>query len=253
MEKYACFELAGNKMYGRVIEDEIEILHGPFWIDVQPSGKRIEKADVRFLAPVEPSKIIMVGLNYELHVKYSRSARKIPDYPLIFMKPPSAIIGPDENIVYPEGVDRVDFEAEMGFIIGRGGHKISRENALDHVFGYTCVNDVTARNLQKQDGQWTRAKGFDTFCPVGPIVVRGVDFTDVTVEAYLNGERKQHGRTGDFIFSIPYLIEFISSVMTLLPGDLISTGTPQGIDPMNRGDEIEVRVENIGSLINRVI
>jgi 2-keto-4-pentenoate hydratase/2-oxohepta-3-ene-1,7-dioic acid hydratase in catechol pathway len=245
--------MAGNEMFGQVNGQEIEILDGPFWMDIRPTGQIINIADVKILAPIRPSKIIMVGLNYRLHVQHSHSATKVTDYPLIFLKPPTTIIGPEENIVYPDGVDRVDYEAELGVVMGQQGYKIPQEKALEYVFGYTCVNDVTARNLQKQDGQWTRAKGFDTFCPVGPRVVRGIDVSDVAVEAYLNGKQKQHGRTADFIFQIPFLVEFISSVMTLLPGDLISTGTPQGIDPMNRGDRIEVRVENVGSLINKVI
>ena len=252
MEKFIRFEMAGNEMFGRPVEDKIEILDGPFWIDVRPTGHMVDPADVKLLAPVRPSKIILVGLNYRRHVEHSQSATKVPDYPLIFMKPPTTIIGPGQDIIYPDIVDRVDYEAELGVVIGKQGRHIPQKEAEAYIFGYTCVNDVTARNLQKADGQWTRAKGFDSFCPVGPHVVRDVDVSDVSVEAYLNNQRKQQGRTSDLIFPIPYLVEFISSVMTLMPGDLISTGTPEGIDPMQRGDKIEVRVENVGALVNRV-
>jgi 2-keto-4-pentenoate hydratase/2-oxohepta-3-ene-1,7-dioic acid hydratase in catechol pathway len=245
--------MAGSKMYGRLDGDKVEILAGPYWMDIRPTGRTVDPVDIKLLCPVEPSKIILIGLNYHAHVKHSRSAVEIPQNPIIFLKPPSSLLGPGGEIIYPDDVNRVDYEAELGFVIGKEGHNIPEGKADEYIFGCTCVNDVTAREIQKQDGQWTRAKGFDTFCPVGPHVVRGVDVSDLGVEAYLNGERKQYGRTSDLIFSIPHLVEFISSVMTLLPGDIISTGTPQGIDPMQQGDTIEVRIENIGSLVNRVV
>jgi len=253
MDKYIRGDFQDREIYGRITGEAIEILEGPFWLGAGPTGTKVALSEVTLLAPVQPSKIILVGLNYHRHVQHSQSADKVPDHPLIFMKPPTAIIGPGDNIVYPDAVDRVDYEAELGVVIGREGYKISLDNAMDFVFGYTCVNDVTARKLQKIDGQWTRAKGFNTFCPVGPQVVTGIDASDLSVEAYLNGERRQSGRTSELIFSIPVLIEFISSFMTLLPGDLISTGTPEGIDPMERGDTIEVRVEQAGSLINKIV
>jgi len=247
------FEKDGKKQYGRLDGNSITVLEGPYWLRSKPTGEKVEVFGARMLCPVAPTKIICVGLNYHMHVEHSQSATKVPEYPVLFMKPPSALIGPQEDIVYPDGVDRVDYEAELAVVIGRKGHKIPKEKADDYIFGYTCLNDVTARKIQKADGQWTRGKGFDTFCPVGPHVVRGVDISDLAVEAYLNGEKKQFGRTSDMIFSIAYLIEFISAVMTLMPGDIISTGTPQGIDPMQKGDSIEVRVEQIGSLINKVV
>lgn len=240
-------------MYGRLDGDKVEILDGPYWLGIRQTGRTVDRDDIKLLYPVEPSKIILIGLNYHAHVKHSRSAVEIPKNPVMFLKPPSSLLGPGGEIIYPDNVDRVDYEAELGFVIGKEGRNIPADKAEEHIFGYTCVNDVTARKIQKQDGQWTRAKSFNTFCPVGPHVVRGVDASDLAVEAYLNGERKQYGRTSDLIFSIPYLVEFISSVMTLLPGDIISTGTPQGIDPMQRGDTIEVRIENIGSLANRIV
>jgi 2-keto-4-pentenoate hydratase/2-oxohepta-3-ene-1,7-dioic acid hydratase in catechol pathway len=205
---------------------------------------------VTLLAPVQPSKIICIGLNYQAHVQASFSAEKPPEYPLIFLKPPSAIIAPGDKIVHPPQSERVDYEAELGVVIGRKGSHIPIEKAADHIFGFTCVNDVTARDLQKKDGQWSRAKGFDTFCPVGPWIVDELNFRDVLVEGIHNGEVKQSGRTSLMIFDIPFVINYISSVMTLNPGDLISTGTPSGIAPMKSGDTIEVCVEGIGTLKN---
>jgi 2-keto-4-pentenoate hydratase/2-oxohepta-3-ene-1,7-dioic acid hydratase in catechol pathway len=240
-------------MYGLLEQDGIESYDGVPWMGGKPTGRKIEPGRARFLSPVEPGKIILVGLNYHAHVKESQSATEVPKSPVIFMKPTTALIGPHDEIIYPEAVDRVDYEAELAVVIGKQGRHIPIEAAPDHIFGYTCLNDVTARKVQKQDGQWTRGKGFDTFCPIGPWVVRGLDAGDLAVEAYLNGERKQYGRTSDMIFSVPYLIQFISAAMTLMPGDIISTGTPQGIDPMQRGDTIEVRIEQIGSLVNTVV
>jgi 2-keto-4-pentenoate hydratase/2-oxohepta-3-ene-1,7-dioic acid hydratase in catechol pathway len=169
------------------------------------------------------------------------------------LKPPSALIGPGEKIIYPEMSRRVDYEAELGVIIGRECKAVAALEAEDYIFGFTCVNDVTARDLQKKDVQWTRGKGFDTFCPVGPWLVDKLNYEDLQIESYLNGDLRQSGKTSDMIFSIPKLISFISCVMTLYPGDLISTGTPSGIAPMQSGDRIEVRIEGIGSLVNDVL
>jgi 2-keto-4-pentenoate hydratase/2-oxohepta-3-ene-1,7-dioic acid hydratase in catechol pathway len=253
LEKFVRFEISGEKHYGRLDGSVIESLDGPYWIGGQPTGTVARLDDVKLLCPVEPTKIICVGLNYHMHVQHSQSATKVPENPVLFMKPPSSLLEPEGKIVYPDNCDRVDYEAELAVVMGKRGHKISQEDATDYIFGYTCLNDVTARKIQKGDGQWTRGKGFDTFCPVGPHVVSDVDVSDLSVEAYLNEEQKQFGRTSDMIFSIPYLIQFISAVMTLMPGDIISTGTPQGIDPMQRGDKIEVRIQNIGSLFNTVV
>jgi 2-keto-4-pentenoate hydratase/2-oxohepta-3-ene-1,7-dioic acid hydratase in catechol pathway len=201
---------------------------------------------------VEPSKIICVGLNYRAHVEVSFSTDQVPEYPLIFLKPPSALIGPDEHIVLPPQSQRVDYEAELGVVIGEKVCNADIETAARAVFGLTCVNDVTARDLQKKDGQWSRAKGFDTFCPTGPWVVTDIDYRDLLVEGVLNGEVTQSGRTSQMIFDIPFLVSYISSIMTLYPGDLISTGTPSGIAPMKPGDRVEVRIEKVGVLTNEV-
>jgi 2-keto-4-pentenoate hydratase/2-oxohepta-3-ene-1,7-dioic acid hydratase in catechol pathway len=237
-------------LYGLLEGRGIQAFDAAPWLDGEPTDETFSLDTVELTAPVEPSKIVCIGLNYHAHVAASQSADKAPDYPLIFLKPPSAIIGPEELIEYPSQSERVDYEAELGLVIGRAARNVSEKEAMQCLFGLTCVNDVTARDLQKKDGQWSRAKGFDTFCPVGPSVVCGVDCSDLLVEGYLNGEVKQSGRTSMMIFKIPFLISYISSVMTLLPGDLISTGTPSGIGPMQPGDTVEVRVEQVGHLIN---
>jgi 2-keto-4-pentenoate hydratase/2-oxohepta-3-ene-1,7-dioic acid hydratase in catechol pathway len=206
--------------------------------------------DVRLLAPCSPTKITAVGLNYRDHAEEMKL--DIPEEPLLFMKPSSSIIGPGDTVRMPSASKRVDYEAELGVVIGRTAYKIPRENAWDYILGYTCLNDVTARDLQGKDGQWTRGKGFDTFCPIGPVIETGLDPSDITVEAYLNGERKQSSSTRNLIFDVSRLVSFISSIMTLFPGDVIATGTPSGVGPMESGDRIEIRVEGIGSLINPV-
>jgi 2-keto-4-pentenoate hydratase/2-oxohepta-3-ene-1,7-dioic acid hydratase in catechol pathway len=176
----------------------------------------------------------------------------IPEEPVIFLKPATTIIGPGESIICPRTSSRVDYEAELGVVVKDRTRNISPEEAPDHILGYTCANDVTARDLQKKDGQWTRAKSFDTFCPVGPWIETDLDPGDLLIQSYLNGERRQSSRTSQLIFNVHELVSFISGIMTLEPGDLIITGTPAGIGPMKPGDEIEVRIEGIGSLKNIV-
>jgi 2-keto-4-pentenoate hydratase/2-oxohepta-3-ene-1,7-dioic acid hydratase in catechol pathway len=176
----------------------------------------------------------------------------VPEDPILFLKPPTSLIGPDAAIIWPSMSQQVDYEGELGIVIRDRVRGIAPNEVRDHILGYTCANDVTARDLQKKDGQWTRAKGFDTFCPVGPWIETDLDPADLLVESYLNGERRQSSRTSQLIFGIERLVSFISHVMTLQPGDLIITGTPAGIGPMRPGDEIEVRIEGIGSLKNRV-
>ena len=198
-----------------------------------------------------PTKIILVGLNYREHARELRMP--IPKEPVIFLKPPSALIGRGEAIVYPTGVKRLDYEAELAFVIKKQGRNIPERKAKDYILGYTCLNDVTARDIQKKDGQWTRAKSFDTFCPVGPRLVPALDPARLRIRAYLNGSIKQDASTADFIFPVPKLIAFVSRVMTLFPGDIISTGTPPGVGPMRAGDTIKIEIEGIGSLTNKVV
>lgn len=253
-DHFIRFTTLGNDdiHYGVLCGDAVTQLAKAPWVGISTTQHIYRSDDVILKAPVEPSKIICIGLNYHAHVKASLSANKPPEYPLIFLKPPSAIIGPDESIVLPPQSQRVDYEAELGVIIGKKIKNVSEDEAAEAVFGLTCVNDVTARDLQQKDGQWSRAKGFDTFCPVGPWVVSDTDYRDLLIEGVLNEEVKQSGRSSQMIFSIPFLISYISSIMTLYPGDLISTGTPAGISPMKPGDRVEVRIEQVGTLVNQV-
>jgi len=239
--------------YGQLDNGQVTVLDAAPWFDGKPTGEVIAESDATLLAPVEPSKIVCIGLNYHAHVKASYSADEAPDHPLICFKPPSSRVGPGADIVHPEQSQRVDYEAELGVVIGRTARNIAEDVAADHIFGFTCVNDVTARDLQKVDGQWSRAKGFDTFCPVGPWIVSDYDYADVLIEAVHNDTIAQSGRTAQMIFNVPFLISYISTVMTLNPGDLIATGTPSGIAPMKPGDSIVVRIQRIGELENRIV
>jgi 2-keto-4-pentenoate hydratase/2-oxohepta-3-ene-1,7-dioic acid hydratase in catechol pathway len=211
----------------------------------------IAMAGARLMPPAMPTKIVCVGINYKRHA--AEMGHELPAEPLIFLKPPTAMNAPDGEIHLPEGVGRVDFEGELAVVMGRRAHHVSPAEALSHVLGYTCANDVTARDLQKRDGQWTRAKGFDGFCPLGPWVETDVDPADLLLETYVNGEKKQSTRTSDMIFDVPRLVSFISGVMTLLPGDIVLTGTPSGVGELEAGDTVEVRIEGIGTLSNRVV
>ena len=208
--------------------------------------------EVKLLAPVAPSKIVCVGRNYREHA--AELGNKMPDEPLLFLKPPSALIAPSEKIVLPEASQQVEHEGELGVVIGRVASKLtSDDDPLSYVFGYTCVNDVTARDLQRKDVQFTRGKSFDTFCPVGPWIETELDPHNVTVETRLNGEVKQKGNTADMAFPVAFLIRYISEIMTLYPGDLIATGTPAGVSRMKHGDTVEVEIKGIGVLMNRVV
>lgn len=211
----------------------------------------IPMAGARLMPPAMPTKIVCVGINYKKHAR--EMGHDLPGEPLIFLKPPTAMNAPDGEIHLPEGVGRVDYEGELAVVMGRRAHHISPEDAPAHILGYTCANDVTARELQARDGQWTRAKGFDGFCPLGPWVETDVDPEDLLLETYVNDTCVQSARTSDMIFDIPTLVSFISQVMTLLPGDIVLTGTPSGIGELHSGDVVEVRIEGIGSLTNKVV
>lgn len=248
--KIVRFEIEGKIGIGDWGKEEIRELTGDL-SSLKPNGKSFPSKKVRLLTPCVPSKIIAVGKNYPSHVKELSSPT--PTEPILFLKPPSALLPPNGNIIYPSMSKRVDFEAELGVVIKKRVQGISPEEVDSAILGYTCINDVTARDLQKKDGQWTRAKSFDTFAPVGPWIVTDLNPVDLRVESYLNGERKQSGRTSEMIFDILTLICFISKVMTLEPGDLIATGTPAGIGPMKKGDTIEIRINEIGTLKNQVV
>jgi 2-keto-4-pentenoate hydratase/2-oxohepta-3-ene-1,7-dioic acid hydratase in catechol pathway len=206
---------------------------------------------VPLLAPVQPSKVLAIGRNYAGHA--AEFGDSLPSEPLLFLKPPSAVIGLGESIVLPRLSRRVDHEAELAVVFGRRCRRVCREKALAYVLGYTCANDVTARDLQERDDQWARAKGFDTFCPLGPWIVTDLDAGNLEVTARVNGEVRQHGNTGDLLFPIPVLIEYASAVMTLEPGDVLLTGTPAGVGPLHAGDAVEVEVAGIGTLRNPVV
>lgn len=213
----------------------------------RPNGARLPETSP-LLTPVTPSKIICIGLNYHAHARELRMP--VPEVPLVFLKPPTALAGPGDAVDFPDMSRHVDYEGELAVVLGRGGRHIPEEQALDHVLGYTLANDITARDLQKQDGQWTRAKGFDGFCPVGPCVATGLNPGQLEIRTYLNGQLKQRGLTTDFIFSVEEIVAFVSRIMTLLPGDLILTGTPPGVGPMRPGDAVRVECDAIGALEN---
>jgi 2-keto-4-pentenoate hydratase/2-oxohepta-3-ene-1,7-dioic acid hydratase in catechol pathway len=219
--------------------------------DEPPTGDGFDLTEVKLLAPVLPSKIVCVGRNYTEHA--AELGNKMPEEPLLFLKPPSALIGPEDAIELPSHSHQVEHEGELGVVIGKTARKLTDDDdPLSYVRGYTCVNDVTARDLQRKDVQFTRGKGFDTFCPVGPWIVTDIDPTNVTVTTRVNGEVKQNGNTADMAFPVPFLIKYISNIMTLNPGDLIATGTPAGVSKMKNGDKVEVEVEGIGVLENSI-
>ncbi len=203
------------------------------------------------LAPVAPSKIVCIGLNYKDHA--AEQGKPLPAEPLIFLKPSTAIVADGDPIVIPSGVGRVDYESELAVVIGRRATRVREADAMAHVLGYTCMNDVTARDLQKKDGRYTRAKGFDTFAPLGPCIAAGLSADDLRVTGLVNGDVRQDSSTRELIFPVATLIAYISRIMTLLPGDIVSTGTPAGIGPLHAGDEIAVRIEGIGELRNPVV
>ena len=260
--KYCRFSHQGASRYGLIetvggVERITQAQAGP------PFGPRTfdgaQKCDlaieaVRLLAPAEPTKIVCIGRNYREHAKELNHA--IPTEPLFFLKPPSSVIAPGEEIRRPIDLSqRVDHEGELAVVIGKRCYRLGdSEDVRPYIVGYSCLNDVTARDLQNKDGQWSRAKGFDTFCPIGPAVVAGLDpWKGVGVQTRVNGELRQDGTTADFLFPLDVLVRFITQVMTLEPGDVIATGTPAGVSPLNAGDMVEISVEGVGTLRNPVV
>ncbi|MCU1686253.1 MAG: 5-oxopent-3-ene,2,5-tricarboxylate decarboxylase [Amycolatopsis sp.] len=227
----------------------LEIAEHPFG---QPNftGRRWPLADVRVLAPILPSKVIAVGRNYAKHA--AEFGNEVPTAPMLFIKPSTSVIGPNAAIKLPKASSRVDFEGELAIVIGQPVKNVPASKAAAAILGYTVANDVSARDLQKSDGQWGRAKGFDTFCPLGPWIETSLDASDLTLRTEVSGELKQDGRTSDLVHSIEELVEFISGVMTLLPGDVILTGTPEGVGEITDGDEVSITIEGIGTLTNPV-
>ncbi|MBZ2184526.1 MAG: fumarylacetoacetate hydrolase family protein [Bryobacter sp.] len=257
MTKYIRFALSkdaepttAHGLYG-VLDGDKVIETGRLFSRDFAEDHRLEQ--VKLLPPVMPSKIVCVGRNYVDHAK--ELGNDVPVEPLIFLKPPSSLITSGDAIVYPPQSARVDFEGEIGVVIGKRGRHIGADEAMGYIFGYTCVNDVTARDLQKKDGQWTRGKGFDTFCAVGPWMVAKEEFDlgRATLRTRLNGEVKQEGKPEQMIFNLGAILAFVSSFLTLEPGDLIATGTPAGVGPMQPGDQVSVEIEGLGTLTNTVI
>jgi 2-keto-4-pentenoate hydratase/2-oxohepta-3-ene-1,7-dioic acid hydratase in catechol pathway len=251
----ARYRIGSTTTFGRKEAHSFVRLDAAPWLGGHETGAVDDAAEVELLAPVVPSKIVCVGLNYRAHIAESVTAAMSAtprDEPLLFFKPPSAVIGPGAEIRYPRGVTRLDPEAELAVVIGRRSRRVTESEAHQVIAGLTCFNDVSARNYQATDGQWTRAKGFDTFAPLGPWMSVGLQPNGLEVECRVNGRSRQRGNTADLLFSIPYLIRHVSHVMTLEPGDVIATGTPAGVAPVEVGDHIEIEVEGIGVLENRV-
>jgi 2-keto-4-pentenoate hydratase/2-oxohepta-3-ene-1,7-dioic acid hydratase in catechol pathway len=250
--KIARFSHEGSIDYGIVDEDALVVLAGdPLFTGFDTTGERVPLGKVgSLLAPVIPrSKVVAVGKNYRDHA--AEMGGEAPEEPLLFLKPNTAVIGLGDPILLPPQSEQVDYEGELAVVIGKIARHVKAENAAEHIFGYTVANDVTARDLQRKDGQWTRAKGFDTFCPLGPVIETELDPAAV-LRTRVNGELKQEAPLSDMVHSIPAIIEYASSVFTLLPGDVILTGTPSGVGPIVAGDTVEVEVDGVGSLVNPV-
>jgi 2-keto-4-pentenoate hydratase/2-oxohepta-3-ene-1,7-dioic acid hydratase in catechol pathway len=230
--------------------ETIRVLKGTFFEDPLPTGEEVPFDDVRLLAPILPSKCVCIGKNYAAHA--AEFGMEVPEEPLVFLKPSTAVIGPHDPIRLLPISKRVDYEGELVVAIGRIAKHVRTEDAYKFILGYMCANDVTLRDLQKTDDQWARAKGFDGSCPLGPWIETDLDPTDVRVETRVNGEIRQAGQTSDMVFGVATLIEYITSFMTLLPGDVILTGTPEGVGPLAPGDVVEVEVEGVGTLSNPV-
>lgn len=249
--KYVRFEAGGNAHWGILRDKEVTRVDSDPFVGPAVEGPRYALGDVTLLAACMPSKIVCVGRNYVDHAK--ELAHDVPSKPLIFMKPPSSLLDPGGTIFYPPDVGRLDYEGEIGIVIGkRMRHLAADEPAAPYIFGFTCINDVTGRDLQDKDGQWTRAKGFDTFCPVGPCIATDLDASNLTVQTTLNGAPRQKGHVSQLIFNFDVVLRYISRFMTLEPGDLIATGTPAGVGPMQVGDIVEVTVEGVGTLRNTI-
>ena len=250
--KIARFSTGGDPRFGIVDDDEIVVLRGdPMFSGFDTTEERIPLADVKLLAPVIPrSKVVAIGRNYREHA--AELGNEAPAEPLLFLKPNTSVVGPGDTIVRPQQSSRVDFEGELAVVIGSIAKNVSEADAASVVVGYTVANDVTARDLQEKDGQWARAKGFDTFCPLGPVIETEFEVASQGIETRVNGEVRQSGRLDEMVHSVASVIAYASAVFTLLPGDVILTGTPAGVGPIMAGDTVEVTVEGIGTLSNPV-
>ena len=239
----------GDCRYGLTDNSTVTLITEEPFAAWEPEGT-VDLGHTELLSPVVPTKIVCVGLNYKGHAR--EMGHDFPDEPVLFLKPPTAINHPNHSIDMPDGIGRIDYEAELAAVIGRRTHKASPKEAAENILGFTCANDVTARDVQRHDGQWTRAKSYDGFCPLGPWVDTDVDPTSLAIEARVNGEVRQSANTSDMIFDVFELVSFVSNVMTLVPGDVVLTGTPAGIGALESGDSVEVEIEGIGILSNTV-
>jgi len=242
----------GNECFGILEGNMVRQISGSFLGDFKPDNIICKIDDIKLLAPCVPSKVVAVGLNYMDHIK-EFGDRDIPKSPTLFVKLPHTVIGPGESIIIPEGATRVDYEAELAVVIKSECFRIPEQDAANYILGATCLNDVTERHIQKKDGQWTRAKNFPTFCPIGPYIVDGIDYNNLDIEMKLNGQIKQKSNTSNLIWNVEQLVSFISQVMPLHPGDIVTTGTPHGVSPVKAGDITEITVEDIGTLQNNVV
>lgn len=241
-----------KSMHGVLQEEHLYPIAGSIYGKFQVGEKGIPISDVLLLPPVKPSKIVAIGRNYKDHA--AEMGKPLPEEPLIFLKPPSALIGPNEIIIYPSMSKRVDYEGELAVVIRKKARLLTEsDNIQAHILGYTCFNDVTARDLQRKDVQFTRGKSFDTFAAVGPCIATEIDPSALRLKTFVNGKLKQSANTKNLIFSIPYLVRFISQIMTLKPGDIIATGTPAGIGPLIPGDRVDVQIDGIGVLSSKVL
>jgi len=246
------FAHGGRTLFGVLEEDRLRPVLGSVFGDFELAPEAIPIGEVRVLAPAEPSKIVAVGRNYKDHA--SELGNPLPDEPLLFLKPSTAVIGPHDAIVPPKMSNRVDYEGELALVIRKRASGLADDEAVEpYILGYTCFNDVTARDLQNKDKQFTRAKSFDTFAAIGPCIASGIDPSGLDIKTFLNGKLRQSSNTRHLIFPVPFLVRFISNIMTLLPGDVITTGTPAGIGPMAPGDRVDVQIEGIGTLSNEVL
>ncbi|MBS4032080.1 MAG: fumarylacetoacetate hydrolase family protein [Clostridiales bacterium] len=250
--RWVFFTVDGNEYVGFLKDDQIMVVQGdPFQRDYWETGDVFRLDDVVLTAPCRPTKIVCIGLNYKDHAQEMKM--ELPEEPILFLKPPSAVLPHGGDIVYPDGVKRLDYEGELAVVIGKRAKNVPAAEALQYVFGYTCSNDVTARDLQKKDQQWTRAKSFDTFCPLGPWIATDLDSANLNISLEVNGVRKQASNTSQLAFAVPELIAFVSGVMTLEPGDVILTGTPSGVGPLQKGDTVTVKIDGVGELTNTVV
>lgn len=248
--KWVRYKYQDKISYGFVMGDIIMEIEGLPYENSKQTGNTVPFAKAQLLSPCEPSKIVCIGLNYLDHVK--EMGHEVPKEPTLFLKPPTTVIGPRESIIYPDLTQNLHYEGELAVVIKTQCKAVKKDKANDYVFGYTCANDVTARDIQKNDLQWTRGKSFDTFCPLGPYIETDFDSTKAQIKTLLNGKTVQSSNIDQLVFDVPAIIEYISAVMTLLPGDVILTGTSSGVGPMQKGDKVVVEIEGLGSLENSV-